>query len=153
VFLNDKQLKEFDFYRRGYETVSNTLVLHIAKEFKKGVLFEKSKDFDGEFIGGLEYPRHKIFWSEEQVTLNAETIGLVFGRQKMATDGILVFPGFIHPGFDGRLLISVINLGNKAFLEKRAGIAYVAFAKSNPVEKTFDVSDWYKNSLDIRGID
>lgn len=153
MFLSDNEIKKFDFYKQGYETTANTLILHIAKEFKSGVLFEKLKDFSGDFIGGFEYPRNRSFWSKEKVTLDNETIGIVFGRQQLAAGGVLVFPGFIHPGFDGRLLINAICLGPKFFIEKEAPIAYVAFAKSNPVEKPFDVSSWYRNSLNIRGID
>lgn len=153
MFLSDTEIKKLDFYEQGYETRANTLVLHVAKEFKLGKLFDKTEDFSGDYIGGFEYPRNRTFWSKEQVTLDNETIGLVFGKQRMAASGVLVFPGFIHPGFDSKLLINVICLGPKVFIEENASIAYVAFAKSNRVEETLDVGDWYKNSLNIRGID
>jgi len=155
MFLSDKQIKEyFDVYEKGYQTTSNTLNLHIAKEFKEGLLFEKTGEFTAGYIGGSQegYPRQKSFWSEETVSLNEETIGILFGRQHYASKGLLVFPGFIHPGFDGRLLINAINLGPKILLNRGDAIAYVAFAKTNPVENKFDVADWYRSSLNIHGI-
>jgi hypothetical protein len=156
LFLSDRQIKDFDFFNQGYKIVSNTLVLHIAKEFEKGILFENTKDFLGEYIGGYEYPRssrRRAFWSEEKITLDRETLGIVFGRQKMAADGILVFPGFIHPGFDGRILVNAVSFGPKTFIEKNSEIAYVAFARSNPVEHPFNVGNWYRDSLGICGIE
>jgi len=153
MFLNDKQIKEaFDLYGHGYETISNTLKLHIAKEFKEGILFEKTKDFSAMFIGGSEYLPSRSFWSEEELTLDDRTIGILFGRQQFASKGLLVFPGFVHPGFEGRLIINAINLGSKILLNKGDPIAYVAFAETSPVEETFDVPNWYKNSLNIRGL-
>ncbi len=74
MFLSDNEIKKFDFYKQGYETTANTLILHIAKEFKSGMLFENLKDFSGDFIGGFEYPRNRSFWSKEKVTLDNETI-------------------------------------------------------------------------------
>lgn len=149
MFLNDRQIRESDFFNQEYKLVANTLVLHIDREFKKGKLFDDTDEFLGEYIGGFEYPKSKAFWSREEINLDNKTIGIVFGRQKMAANGILVFPGFIHPGFNGRILINAVCLGSKILIEKNLEIAYIAFAESNPIENAFNLNNWYIDSLGI----
>ncbi len=73
-----------------------------------------------------------------------DIIGIVFGSQSLASRGILVFPGFIHPGWKGHLIINAITLSpSQKMIGNNAVLAYAAFAKTEEkVENLYDVDKW-----------
>jgi len=145
MFLGDEEIKKLGFFKQNYELVANTLILHVAKRFEPGTPFEDAEEFPGGFIGGFEYPSHISFWTKESIKIEKNMIGIIFGKQSFASRGILVFPGFVHPGFDGNLILSLICLGSKTRIEKTSGIAYIAFAKTeSDVRNLFDNDNWIK---------
>jgi len=145
MFLSSGQIKELGFNVKEDGMESCTLRLHISTIFENGE--EKEIKGDSVTMGGYEYPRHMTFYTEEKIKLDAGTVGIVFGRQTYAIKNILIFPGFVHPGYDKRLLLQVVCLGGEATISKRDPIAYIAFAKTDP--KTNEpinlTQTWLKN--------
>ncbi len=154
MFLTDTQIKELRFFRPDYELKANTMKLHIAKKYEEGQTdFNVAKYYEGGFIGGFDYPAHITFWSKEEVDLKRvpnsdcdhDIIGVLFGSQDFASRGIMVFPGFIHPGWQGHLIMHAICLSGKKKIEKNATLAYVAFAKTDgKVESLYDSATWLR---------
>lgn len=152
MFLTDSQIKNLKFFKPEYELKSNTLLLHVSKSYVEGENnYDQAKNFNGGYLGGLEYPGQRSFWVKETIDLskydgekNSDIIGIVFGTQNLAARGVLVFPGFIHPGWKGNLIINAITLtAGKKFIEKNAVIAYVAFAEtSGKIETLYNTEEW-----------
>lgn len=154
MFLTDRQIREKRFFKSEYELKANTLRLHIAKKYEDGQKnFDTAEYYEGGYIGGFDYPAHITFWSEEVVDLGRDpnnesendTIGILFGSQDFASMGIMVFPGFIHPGWKGHLIMHAICLSGKKKIEKGAALAYVAFAATDgKLDKPYDMTTWLR---------
>jgi len=145
MFLTDKEIKKFGFHSNEEDIKSCTLNLHVSKIYD---INTGEKDLPGQGItmGGFDYPRHMTFLTEEEIKLDNSTVGLVFGRQRYALKNVLVFPGIVHPGFSGRLLIQTVCLAGSARIEKGDPIAYIAFSKTeSEVENPLDVNKWKRD--------
>ncbi|TFH39884.1 MAG: hypothetical protein E4G94_10455 [ANME-2 cluster archaeon] len=138
MFLTDNDIRKFGIHMSEDDIKPSSLNLHVSKTYDSN---DGPKDIKGRGfpMGGFEYPRHMTFVTEEKITLDKSTIGLIFGRQTHALQNVLVFPGLVHPTFSGYLLLQVVCLSGKAIIEKGDPIAYITFAKTgSDNEKTVD---------------
>ena len=138
MFLTDGDIRKFGIHASEDDIKPSSLNLHISKTYDPN---NGPEDIKGQGLpmGGFEYPRHMTFLTEEKITLDKSTVGLVFGRQTYALKNVLVFPGLVHPTFSGNLLLQVICLSGKAMIKKGDPIAYITFAKTgSDNEKTVD---------------
>ena len=145
MFLSYGQIKELGFHVNEDDIESCTLRLHISEICDNGE--KKNIKGDSVTMGGYEYPRHMTFITKEKVDLDNGTVGIIFGRQTYALNNVLIFPGFVHPGYNKRLLLQVVCLGGEVTISKRDPIAYIAFAKTDPkTNKPINLTQtWYKN--------